>query len=222
MYGRLPYDPLKDFTPVTMLVADPLVFAAHPSVPARSINELMALAKAKPGALSYASGSPPMYVATELFKKKVGVDIVHIPYKGSGPSIIAAMAGEAPLVVVTVTPALAQIRAGKLRALAVTSRKRTPQLPDTASLSEAGVDFQWLAWIGLFAPARLPEPILDKVYGELSAVLKSDGVKKQYASLGYDLSEASGVGMPPGEFAAYFAQSLGRWTNAVKDLRAAR
>ncbi|MCC6534236.1 MAG: tripartite tricarboxylate transporter substrate binding protein [Burkholderiales bacterium] len=219
LYGRLPYDPLKDFTPITMLVADPLVLAAHPSLPAASMKDLLALAKAKPGALAYASGSPPMYVATELFKKKAGVDIVHVPYKGSGPSIIAAVAGEVPLVVVTVTPALAQLRAGKLRALAVTSKKRTVQLPATASLAEAGVDFQWLAWIGMFGPARLPAAVVDRLYGELAAILKSESVRSQYAALGYDLGEATGVGMPPAEFAPYFAQSLGRWTDAVKDLR---
>lgn len=219
MYGRLPYDPAKDFTAVTMLVSDPLVFAVHPSVPATSIKELIALAKAKPGSLSYGSGAPPFYVATELFKKQTGVNIVYIPYKGSGPSITAAIAGEVPLVVVTQVPALSQLRAGKIRALAVTSAKRTSQLPDVPSMSESGLDFQWLTWIGLFAPARLPDAILDKIYGELSVIFKSESLQKQYASIGYDASEATGVGMPPAKFGSFFQASLARWTNAAKELK---
>lgn len=219
MYGRLPYDPAKDFTPITMLVSDPLVFAVSPSVPATSIKELIALANAKPGSLSYASGSPPMYVAAELFKKQAGVNIVYIPYKGSGPSIMAAVAGEVPLVVVTVGPALTQLRAGKIRALAVTSAKRASPLPDVPSMSEAGLDFQWLTWIGLFAPARLPGPVIDKLYSALSVSFKSEALQKQYAAIGYDWREASGVGMPPAEFGTFFQASLARWTNAAKDLK---
>jgi tripartite-type tricarboxylate transporter receptor subunit TctC len=219
MYGRLPYDPAKDFTAITMLVSDPMVFAVHPAVPATSIKELIALAKAKPGSLSYGAGAPPFYVATELFKKQTGVNIVYIPYKGSGPSITAAIAGEVPLVVVTLGPALSQLRAGKIRALAVTSANRAPAVPDVPSMSEAGVDFQFLTWIGLFAPARLPTPIIDKLYGELSVIFKSESLHKQYASIGYDAREASGVGMPPAKFGAFFQASLARWTNAAKDLK---
>ena len=219
MYGRLPYDPGKDFTAITMLVSDPLVFAVNPSVPATSIKELISLANAKPGSLSYASGSPPMYVAMELFKKQTGAAIVYIPYKGSGPSITAAIAGEVPLVVVTQVPALSQLRAGKIRALGVTSAKRTSQLPDVASISESGLDFQFLTWIGLFAPARLPAPILDKIYSELSAIFKSESLQKQYAAIGYDSNEATGVGMPPAKFGPFFQASLARWTNAAKELK---
>lgn len=220
MYGRLPYDPAKDFTAITMLVSDPLVFAVHPSVPATSIKDLIAMAKAKPGSLSYGSGSPPMYVAAELFKKQAGVDVLYIPYKGSGPSINAAIAGEIPLVVVTQVPALSQLRSGKIRALAVTSAKRTTQLPEVPSMTESGLDFQWLTWIGLFAPAHLPTPILDKIYGALSVSFKSESLQKQYAAIGYDVREGSGVGMPPAEFATFFQASLARWTNAAKELNA--
>ena len=219
MYGRLPYDPAKDFTAITMLVSDPMVFAVHPAVPATSIKELIALAKAKPGSLSYGAGAPPFYVATELFKKQTGVNIVYIPYKGSGPSIMAAIAGEVPLVVVTLGPALSQLRAGKIRALAVTSATRAAVVPDVPSMSEAGVDFQFLTWIGLFGPARLPLPIIDKLYGELSAIFKSESLQKQYASIGYDAREATGVGMPPAKFGSFFQASLTRWTNAAKDLK---
>lgn len=219
MYGRLPYDPARDFTPITMLVSDPMVFAVHPSVPATSIKELIALANAKPGSLSYGAGAPPFYVATELFKKQTGINIVYIPYKGSGPSITAAIAGEVPLVVVTLGPALSQIRAGKLRALAVTSARRAPGAPEVPSMPESGVDFQFLTWIGLFAPAQLPAAVVERIYGELSVIFKSDGLHKQYAAIGYDAGEASGVGMPPAKFGPFFQASLARWTNAAKDLK---
>ena len=218
MVDRLPYDPVRDFTPVTMFVSDPLVFAVHPSVPATSIKELIALAKAKPGALFYASGAPPFYVATELFKKQAGVNIVHVPYKGSGPSIAGAVAGEVPMVVVTSVPVMAQLRAGKLRPLAVTSAKRTPSLPDVPTVSESGLDFEWMTWIGLFAPAGTPGAIIDKLYSELSVILKSESLKKHYASLGYETGEGSGIGMPPAEFAPFFRASVAKWTKVSRSL----
>ena len=215
MVDRLPYDPVKDFIPVTVFVADPLVFAVHPSVPATSIKELIALAKAKPGALFYASGAPPFYAATELFKKQAGVNIVHVPYKGSGPSIAGAVAGEVPMVVVTSVPVMAQLRAGKLRPLAVTSAKRTPSLPDVPTVAESGLDFEWMTWIGLFAPAGTQGAIIDRLYGELSVILKSESLKKHYASLGY---ETSGIGISPTEFGPFFRASVARWTKVSRSL----
>ena len=218
MVDRLPYDPVKDFIPITMFVSDPLVFAVHPSVPATSINELIALAKAKPGALFYASGAPPFYVATELFKRQAGVNIVHVPYKGSGPSIAGAVAGEVPMLVVTSVPVMAQLRAGKLRALAVTGTKRNPPLPDVPTVSESGLDFEWMTWIGLFAPAGTQSAIIDKLYGELSVILKSESLKKHYASLGYETGEASGIGMTPAEFGPFFRTSVAKWTKVSRSL----
>jgi len=215
LYDRVSYDPAKDFIPITLIATDPLVFAVHPSVPATSIKELIALAKAKPGELFYASGSPPMQVAAELFKKQVGVNIVHVPYKGTGPSLTAVVAGEVPLVVVTVGPALAQLRAGKLRGLAVTSLKRDPLLPDIPTVSESGLDFEFIAWTGLFAPAGTPGPIIDRLYSELSVILKAESMKERVASVGYDTSE---MGLPPAEFAAFLRASLAKWTKVTKDL----
>jgi len=214
MVDRLPYDPVRDFIPITVFVSDPLVFAVHPSVAATSIKELIALAKAKPGSLFYASGSPPMYVATELFKKQAGVNIVHVPYKGSGPSI----AGEVPMLVVTSVPVMAQLKAGKLRALAVTSTKRNPPLPDVPTVAESGLDFDWTTWIGLFAPSGTQSAIIDKLYGELSVILKSESLKKHYSSLGYETGEASGIGMTPAEFAPFFRASVAKWTKVSRSL----
>ncbi len=215
LYDRLSYDPLKVFIPITLFATDPLVFAVNPSVRATTIKELIALAKAKPGEMFYAAGSPPMQVATELFKRQVGVNLVHVPYKGTGASITAAVAGEVSLVVVTAGPALAQLRAGKLLELAVTSLKRDPQLPNIPTVSESGLDFEFIVWVGLFAPAGTPSAIIDKLYGELSILLKSESVKERVASAGYDTSE---IGMPPAEFASFLRSSHGKWTKVTRDL----
>jgi tripartite-type tricarboxylate transporter receptor subunit TctC len=211
---RLAYDPVKDFIPITMFATDPLVFAVHPSVPATSIKELIALAKAKPGALFYAAGAPPMQLAAEFFKKLAGVNIVHVPYKGTGPSVTAAVSREVPLVVVSIAPALAQLRAGKLRALAVTSLKRDSLLPDIPTVSESGLDFVGGIWIGLFAPAGTPSATIDKLYSELSVILKSESLKEHFASLGYETSE---MGLSPAEFGAFFRADLAKWAKLTRD-----
>ena len=215
LHERLGYDPLRDFIPITLFATDPLVFAVHPSIPAKSIKELIVLAKAKPGEMFYSASSPPMQVAAELFKKQTGVDVVHIPYKGGGPSITAAVAGEVSLYVGTVGPALSALRAGKLRPLAVTSLKRDPQLPDVPTMPESGLDFEFIAWIGLFAPAGIPGPIINRLYGELSVILKSESMKKRIASAGYDTGE---MGIPPAEFNAFLRASVAKWAKVTKDL----
>jgi len=211
---RLAYDPVKDFIPITLFATDPLVFAVHPSVPATSIKELISLAKARPGALFYAAGAPPMQLAAEFFKKLAGVNIVHVPYKGTGPSVAAAVSREVPLVVVSIAPALAQLRAGKLRALAVTSLKRDSLLPDTPTMSESGLEFEGGIWIGLFAPAGTPSAAIDRFYSELSVILKSESLKEHFASLGYETSE---MGLSPAEFGAFFRAELAKWAKLTRD-----
>jgi tripartite-type tricarboxylate transporter receptor subunit TctC len=216
IYDRLPYDPVKDFIPITLFASDPLMFAVHPSVPATSIQELIALARSKPGQLFYASGATPMRVATELFKKQTGVNVVHVAYKGVAPAVTAAVAGEVSLVVMSIPPALAQLRAGKLRALAVTSVKRDPLLPDTPTMLESGFNFEGdINWVGLFAPAGTPGAIIDKLYSELSVILKSESLKERYAAIG---AGTSGIGLSPAEFGAFFRASLATWTKVTRDL----
>ena len=216
VYDHLPYNPEKDFVPVTLLASDPLVIAVNPSLKVHSLKELIALAKAEPGKLSYAEGAPPMHVGAELFKKAAGVDIVHIPYKGSSASIRAAVSGEVPMVVVSIGPALSQLRAGKLRPLAVTAKQRAAHLPDVPTVAEAaGLHFEGGVWLGMFAPAATPRAIIDKLYGELALVLKSDDVKQRLAALGYD---ADGSGMTPAEFGADFRTKVAQWTKVTRDL----
>lgn len=211
---KLPYDVLKDFVPITMLGSDPIVFAVHPSVKATTLKELIALAKAKPGQMFYSSGAPPFFVTAETFKKVAGVDLTHVPYKGSAASVNGAVANEVPLHVGSVGPALAFIRAGKLRALAVTSDKRDPVLPDIPTVRESGLDFEGGMWTGLYAPAGTPSAIIDKLYSELSPILKSERLKKQFATMGYD---TNALGMSPAELGAFHRSQLAKWTKAIKD-----
>jgi tripartite-type tricarboxylate transporter receptor subunit TctC len=212
--ATLSYDPVKDFVPITMFASDPLVFAVHPSVQATNIKELIALARSKPGALFYAAGAPPFFVAMETFKKVAGVNIEHIPYKGSGASITAAVAGEVPMVVVSVGPVLTHIRAGKLRALAVTSDKRDPVLPEIPTVRESGLDFEGGMWSALYAPAGTPSAVVDKLYSELSVILKSESMRKQFATLGYDTNT---MGMSPAELGVFHRSQLAKWTKVAKD-----
>lgn len=217
LLDRLSYDLAKDFIPIIHLSANPMVFAVHHAFSANSMKDLVALARAKPGQLFYSSGTAHFRVAAELFNKQAGTKIVHVPYKGSGPAVNAAVAGEVPLVVTSVSSALAQLRAGKLRALAVTSLTRSPFLPNIPTVSESGLDFEVgegvPSWTGVFAPAGTPEAIIEKLYSELSIVLRSDSVKERYASLGYGTS-----GLSPAEFGVAHKAEIAKWTKAIKDL----
>lgn len=180
-------------------------------------RELVALVRAKPGALFYSSGTAHFRVGAELFNKQPGTKIVHVPYKGSGPAVTAAVAGEVSLVVTSVASAMAQLRAGKLRALAVTSLKKRTFLPDIPTLSESGLDFEAgegvPSWTGLFAPAGTQESIIDKLYSEVSIALKSDSVKERFATLGYETS-----GMSPAELSAAHKAEIVKWTKVIRDL----
>jgi tripartite-type tricarboxylate transporter receptor subunit TctC len=209
-----PYDPLKDFLPITMIGSDPIVFAVHPSVKVNTIKEFIALAKTKPGQMFYSSGAPVFYVAAETFKKIAEIDVTHVPYKGSGASVNGTVAGEVQLHTGSVGPALSQIRAGKLRALAVTSAKRDPVIPDVPTVRESGIEFEGGMWSGLYAPAGTPRPIIEKLYNEVSAILKSDANKAQFAKLGYDTNE---LGLSPEELGAYHRAQLAKWSKAIRD-----
>ena len=215
LYGRLPYDPVKDFVPITLFASSPLVFAVHPSVPANSIKDLIELARAKPGAMFYSAGAAPFHVAAELFKQQAGVNLVHVPYKGSPASIAGAVAGEVSMVAVIIAPALPQLRAGKLRALAVTGSRRSALLPDVPTMMESGLDFQSGSWTGLFAPAGTPNAIISRLYSELLVILKSDSIRERFAGLSYDTGD---MGMPPAEFGAMHRAELAKWTKVTRDL----
>ena len=214
LYSNLPYNTVRDFVAITLFASNSLVVAVHPTLPVKSLNELIALARAKPGQVFYSAGATQNHVASEFFKKLAGVNLVHVPYKGGGPATTAAVAGEVSLVVTSIADTLAQIRAGKLRALAVTGQKRAAFLPDVPTVLESsGLPLEGGMWIGLFAPAATPRPIVDRLYADLSVVL--NGLKERLTSLGY---ETGGTGMPPAEFDAMFKSEYAKWGKIMKDL----
>ena len=213
LYERLPYDTAKDFVPVIQLSTNPLLFAAHPSVPVTSVRELIALAKSKPGELFYGSGAAPFQAAGELFKKQAGVNIVNVPYKGAAPSVTAAVAGEVQLLVVGVS-SLPLLRAGKLRGLAVTTPNRFALLPDMPTMSEAGLPgFEVVPWTGMFAPAGTPRTLVDKLNGEMAAIVKLEDVKERFGALG-----VSAEGLPLPEFNALIKADLAKWPKLLREL----
>ena len=208
---KLPYDPARDFTPIMQLASAPLVLAVNPALPAKDVRELVALAKAKPGTLSYSSsGSGSVHhFAGELFNLQTGTDLLHVPYKGSGPATADAVSGQVQVTYASAASVLRFVQAGRLRALAVTSKKRSPQLPEVPSMVEAGLaDFELTSWYGLLAPAGTPPGIVAKIHADVAAALASAEMQKSFATQGLDL--AGGTPQAFGEFirseAAKFAR----------------
>ncbi len=215
LYKDLPFNVQKDFVPITELADGQYVLVVHPSVPAKSVEELIAHAKANPGKLKFASGGmgSPLHLAGELFKVRTGVDLLHLPYKGGGPAAIAVLGNEAQILFGSVASTLPQIQAGKLRALATTGLKRLPTLSDIPTLDQIGLKgFEVTTWYGLLAPARTPQPILDKLYKETIATLQEPTVNDELAKLGL-----SGVGSTPQQFAELIQRETDNWTKVINE-----
>ena len=212
LYDKLPYDPQRDFAPVTMLGSFPLVLGINPSLPAQSVKELIALAKASPGKLNYGAGSTPFQLAAELFKAQAEVSIAHIPYKGSVAMVTAVVANDVQLAFMDAPPAMPQIKAGRLRALAVTSRTRASSLPDVPTMIEAGMGkYEVVLWTSLFAPAGTPKPVLDALHAQTVKALQVPQVRESMAGLGIDP-----VGNTPAELGAILKADLEKWTAVAK------
>ena len=210
----LPYDPVKSFAPVAMLVAAPNVVTVNPGLPVNSIKELVALAKSKPGELQYASSGVGtfLHLAGELFKITADVDILHIPFRGAGPALIDVVGGHTKVAFGSVTSSAVHIRAGKLRALGVGSMTRSPVLPDVPTVTEAGVPgYEASNWIGLVATAGTPEPIVARLHKDISEILDSPEVQKLFASEGADI-----VHMSTAQFGAYIQSETDKWGRVVK------
>ena len=212
---RLGYDPLRDFAPITLLATTPYVLVAHPSVPAANVRELIALAKAKPGALIYASGgsgSAPHLIG-EVFKKSAGIDLLHVPYKGSTPAKIDLMAGRAQLFFTGIPPVISEIRNGRLRALGVTSGHRTPALPDVPTIAESGVPgFDVSPWFGMLAPAHTSAAIVTRLHDEIVRIVQRPAIRERFVRDGVDP-----VGNTPAEFAAFIRSERDKWAKAIRD-----
>lgn len=206
VYKKLPFDPQKDLAPITLTSRIPFVLVVHPALPARSVKELLLLAKAKPGALDYGSsgsGSPP-YFAMELLKSRTGVDIHHIPYKGAGQINTALLSGEVQASFLIPPIAGPHMQSGKMRGLAVTTRKRSSALPDLPALHEAGVpNYEITQWHGFFAPNQTPVAIVNRLSTEIVKTLAAPDVRQRLAAEGADIAGSS-----PSEFAAFLASEI--------------
>ncbi len=214
MYAKLPYDALRDFAPVSQAVSSPNILTVHPSVPAKTVREFVALARARPGSLTFGSagmGTSP-HLSGELLKTLAKIDIVHVPYKGSGMSIISQLAGEIAANFPSVPTAMPYIKANRLRGLGVTTVKRTAALPDVPSIAEAGVPgYEATQWFGVLAPAGTPRAIVDRLHQEMMRVLRSADVKERIVAEGMEI-----VAGTPEEFAAYIKSETGKWSKVIK------
>jgi tripartite-type tricarboxylate transporter receptor subunit TctC len=208
------WDPIRDFAPITVVATYPLVIAVHPSVPATSLRELIAYAKANPGKLTYASSGNggPLHLGAEIFKRAAGVDILHIPYKGNAPMTLAVVAGEVSMVFDSMTGPLPNIRAGKLRALGYTGAKRSPQLPDVPTATESGVPVTYEAWNGMLAPAGTPPEIIGWLNREIARAVASADVRERLSGLGYDPVTNSSE-----QFSAMIAADLERFGRIIRE-----
>lgn len=214
LFPNLPYQPLRDFAPVSLVVAAPLVLVAHPSVPAKTLSEFIALAKAEPNTLTY--GTPgngtSMHLTGVMFDLKAGTKLVHVPYRGSAPALTDLVGGQIKTMYGDLLVVLPQIRAGAIRAIAVTSKTRNPLLPDVPTMDEAGLPgFEVRSWQGLFAPAGTPPAIVERLSKEARAALESPDVKEFFASQGFHVG-----GGTPAEFQALVASEVARWAEIVK------
>ncbi len=213
LYAKPPYDTLRDFAPVTLVASLPNILVVHPALPVKSVRELIALAKTRPGQLNYSSagsGTSP-HLSMELFRLMAGITLTHVPYKGTGPATVDLVAGQVQLSMPNVLTALPQIKGGKLRALGVTSAKRATGLPDIPAIAETVPGYEAIQWYGLLAPAGTPREIVGKVQAETARILVLPEVKARLASDGADA-----VGNRPDEFAAYIRAELAKWGKVVK------
>ena len=214
LMARVPYDAIRHFEPISMVTSSPSLVTVHPSVPARSIKELIALARSKPGQLNYSAagvGTNP-HIAGELFNLLAGVNIVAVQFKGGGPADIAAIGGEVAATFGNISQEVGYVKSGRLRALAVTSTTRSPALPDLPTVAEAGVPgFEFLTWHGILAPKGTPTPIVNLLNEQLKKILTAPGEAKRWEELGLDVIASS-----PAEFAVRLADELKKWGDVIR------
>ena len=215
LYSKMPYDHLKDFAPVVLLSKTPNVLVVNPNLPAASVQDVIKLAKAKPNELTFASSGvgTSIHMSGELFKAMAGVQMTHVPYKGSGPMLIDLISGQVNMAFDNLSAAIQHIKAGKLKALATTGSVRAPTLPDLPTVQEAGLaGYDSTSWNAIFAPAGTPKPVIDRLNKELDAILKSPETKKFFADQG-----AEAGGGTPEELAAFTRAETAKWAKVVKD-----
>jgi tripartite-type tricarboxylate transporter receptor subunit TctC len=216
VYSKLPYDIQRDFAPVSQIAIAPNIMVVNPELPVKNVKEFIAYAKARPGALNYASGGngSSAHMSMELFKSMAGIDLLHVPYKGSSPALTDVITGQVSAMIVNMPPAVPFVKAGKLRALAVTTRNRSPLLPEVPTVAESGLPgYETVAWFGILAPAATPKDIINRLSEEIARIARSPAMRERLTSLG-----AEAVGSTPAEFAAVIARDIAKWTPLAKSV----
>ncbi len=214
LHKKLPFDPIRDLAPVSQLSAFPNMLVVHPAVPVKTVQELIALAKAKPGQINYGSSGAGTgtHLSAELFKSMTGVDMVHVPYKGGGPAVTALLGGQVQLNFATIPSVLPHVRAGKLRAVAVTTLKRSPAAPDVPTIAESGVPgYDHGPWNGMLAPAKTPKAVIARLNAEVARIIHLPEAKAVLVHEG-----AEPVGNTPEEFAAIIRTETAKWAKVIK------
>ncbi len=217
LIAKLPYHTIKDFAPVSLIASQSNILVVHLSVPAKSVKELISLAKAKPDTLSFGSGgngtSP--HLSGELFKLTTAIRMIHVPYKGTGPAVTDLLGGHVQIMFVGPLAVEQHVKSGRLRALAVASARRSSLLPDVPTMAEAGVsDFETGTWLGILAPARTPQPVIDRIHGAIVKTLQMPELKARLHAQGVDI-----IAKPPQQFADYLKSEVAKWAKVLRDAK---
>jgi tripartite-type tricarboxylate transporter receptor subunit TctC len=214
LYKKLPVDPAKDLAPISMVAASALVLVVHPSLPAGSVKQLIALARSRPGAVTYASSGSgsTAHLSSELFKRMARVNLLHVPYKGAGPALTDLVAGEVQTMITGISSTLPHLKSGRLKALGVTSEKRQPLLPDVPAIAEQLPGYEVITWYGVFAPAGTPRPVVDKLNATLTRMLATPDAQKRFAAVGADAR-----GNSPEAFEQAIAGERAKWAKIIQE-----
>src|SRR5580765_3065963 len=215
LFKDLPFDPVADFAPVSLVASTPNILVVHPSTPARTVKEVIALAKAKPGTLNFASAGmgSSSHLAGELFRILAGAEIVHVPYKGAGPAMVDVLSGQVQLYFATMPAAMPHVKAGKLAPVAVTSARRSQALPDLPTIAESGVPgYEESTWYGVLAPAHSPDAAIARLHESVVKILGDAALRAKLADQGFEP-----VGDSPKEFAAYIRSEIAKWGKVIRD-----
>ena len=214
LYAKLAVDPAKELAPISMVASSPMILVTHPSLAANSVKELVALAKAKPGAINFASSGSgsTAHLSSELFKSMTAINIVHVPYKGAGPALTDLVGGQVQMMFTGVSSTLPYVKAGRLRPLAVSSEKRVPILPEVPTVSEDIPGYEVLTWYGVFAPVQTAKPIIGKLNATLAQIFATADARQRLAALG-----AEPVTMSPEQFALAVRKEVTKWAKVIKE-----
>jgi tripartite-type tricarboxylate transporter receptor subunit TctC len=216
LHKKLPYDIIRDFTPVSLLMEYPFLLNINPALPVKTVNDLIALAKSRPGQLNYASNGAGggAYLGAELLKSLAGINITHVPYKSTAAAIAGTVAGETNMAFYSASAAIAHVKAGRFRALAVTGKRRSPSFPELPTVAEAAnlPGYEVVAWTGMLAPAGTPRPVVTRLHGEITRALQLAEVKEKLAVLDFEP-----VGNTPEEFGTYLKQQMAKWAKVLRE-----